>query len=159
MPLIRQYPQADTLENADAFVIDRIGVGTMYIDGADVFLTGAPYAAACSFFGQPPTGSQIIGGHFFPVAVTFGENFASTLGASGGYASAAPTVAYTARVNHIASGVSTDIGSMTIATDKTFSFLTDAVTFGAGDSVQFVGASVADATLQDFWWTFMGAVA
>lgn len=32
MPLFRSYPEATSLEPTDAFVIDRIGVGTMYIE-------------------------------------------------------------------------------------------------------------------------------
>lgn len=36
MPNIRDYPQAFTLENTDAFVMDRIGVGTLFIEGDDI---------------------------------------------------------------------------------------------------------------------------
>lgn len=35
MPQFRQYPQANNLQPTDAFVIDREGVGTLYIEGGD----------------------------------------------------------------------------------------------------------------------------
>lgn len=34
MPVIRDYPQATSLEPTDAFVIDREGVGTMYVEAS-----------------------------------------------------------------------------------------------------------------------------
>jgi hypothetical protein len=37
-PTIRGYTKATVLENTDAFVIDRLGFGTMYIEGGN--LTG-----------------------------------------------------------------------------------------------------------------------
>ncbi len=36
MPVIRSYPQATALIDTDAFVIDRIGVGTMFIEAKDM---------------------------------------------------------------------------------------------------------------------------
>lgn len=35
MPQFRQYPQATTTVSTDAFLIDRIGTGTMYVEAAD----------------------------------------------------------------------------------------------------------------------------
>lgn len=36
MPLFRSYPQATSLEDTDAFPLDRIGTGTMYVEFADM---------------------------------------------------------------------------------------------------------------------------
>lgn len=35
MPTFREYPRVTTLQPTDAFVLDRLGVGTEYIEGAD----------------------------------------------------------------------------------------------------------------------------
>ena len=35
MPQFRDYPQTTTLQATDAFLLDRIGAGTLYVDYAD----------------------------------------------------------------------------------------------------------------------------
>jgi len=35
VPQIRDYPQATSIEATDAFVLDRVGTGTMYVEGLD----------------------------------------------------------------------------------------------------------------------------
>jgi hypothetical protein len=159
LPVFRAYPQAVSLLTTDALVLDRIGVGTMFVDASDVFLTGAPYADSCSFFGQPPASNQLIGAHFFPVSVAFGANMATTLGASGGGCLSNPTSTFTAVVKHLAGGVQSTIGTMTITTGGVLSFATSAATIAGGDSLLFFGPSSPDATVQDIWWTILGAIA
>lgn len=159
MPRFREYPEATSIEATDAFVIDRVGVGTMYVEGDNVFLSGAPYAASFSFFGQPPASSQLIGAHFFPVGVVLGANMASSLGISGGGCLSNPEATFTAEVKQLSGGVQTSIGAMTISTGGVLSFATDATTMAAADSLLFFGPASADATIQDIWWTILGAVA
>ena len=36
MPEFRQYPQAVSLRSTDAFLIDRVNAGTMYIEAQDM---------------------------------------------------------------------------------------------------------------------------
>lgn len=155
MPLIRSYPQATTLNPTDAFVIDRIGTGTMYVDSANLG-SGAPYEASFEFFGLPPAASELMGGHFFPVGVSFGTNMTSSYGVSGGFCTVAPASAFSATVYHVTGGVATSIGTMGISTLGAFSFSTSAVTFAAGDSISFNGPASPDAALENLWWTILG---
>src|SRR5258706_3591679 len=64
-PVIRGYTQATDLHSTDAFVIDRIGVGTMYIEAGDMFATCIPYVI-------DGAGSAIVAGvagdHWIPFA-------------------------------------------------------------------------------------------
>jgi|CryBogDrversion2_1035201.scaffolds.fasta_scaffold42959_2 hypothetical protein len=48
MPTFRQYPQASSIQPTDAFVIDRVGQGTMYITDNNLLGSVAfpPLAAA-----------------------------------------------------------------------------------------------------------------
>jgi len=47
---------------------------------------------------------------------------------------------------------------MTITTGGILSFTTSATNFAAGDSIQFFGPVSADATIQDIWWSILGAI-
>lgn len=156
MPLIRDYPQVIQLLPTDAFVIDRIGVGTEYIE-AGSFETGAPYEAAFEFLGgTPPIANELLGGKSFPVAVAFAVNFA---GASF-HVETPPAAPYVSAVYQISGGVSTAIGSMTIATNGVFTFaIAVAPTFAVGDSIKFGGNATPDTQLANFWWSLYGTLA
>lgn len=161
MPLIRSYPQAPSLQPTDAFVIDRNGIGTLYIEATGIFLSGAPYVASFSFFGAIPNSSELIGAHFFPIATSFLGNFVEPTGitgVSGGGCLSDPTATFTAIVKKLSGGVQTTIGSMVISTLGILSFNTTATNFAAGDSVQFFGPVSADASIQDIWWSILGAI-
>jgi hypothetical protein len=161
VPLIRSYPEAPSLQPTDAFVIDRNGIGTLYIEATGIFLSGAPYEASCSFFGAIPNSDQLIGAHFFGVATTYLANFVTPVGidgVSGGGCIVNPTATFTAVVKKLSGGVQTDIGTMGISTGGTLSFITSATDFAAGDSIQFFGPASADASITDIWWTILGAV-
>lgn len=56
MPQFRQYPQANSLVSTDAFLIDRIGVGTMYIEAQNMpFASNPAYDIAMNVEGDIPT--------------------------------------------------------------------------------------------------------
>lgn len=44
MPLFRDYPQTTVLQPTDAFVLDRNGVGTLYIEAQNLDSPGATLA-------------------------------------------------------------------------------------------------------------------
>jgi hypothetical protein len=58
MPEIRQYTEAFSLLDTDAFVIDRLGIGSMYIEAENAF-EGA-YDIAMGFPGQPPVSAVFL---------------------------------------------------------------------------------------------------
>jgi hypothetical protein len=57
MPDIRQYPQATSLLPSDAFVIDRLGIGTMYITADDLV---AVYDIAMGYPSPPLPSATIL---------------------------------------------------------------------------------------------------
>jgi hypothetical protein len=63
VPQIRDYTQATSLQATDAFVIDRVGVGTEYIEASD-FLNGtmAPLGQTCLTFIIDGAGSELTTG-------------------------------------------------------------------------------------------------
>ncbi len=157
MPQIRAYPQATVLDPTDAFVLDRIGTGTMYIEGLNL-IAGAPYVAAFEFLGDPATSDEILGAHPFTLSVAFSADLNGAVGFCD--PASLPTATFVADIYHIASAVSTHIGTMTISTLGTFTFsVAVAPTFAAGDSIKFVGPTVVDLTATNFWWSILGAVA
>ncbi len=157
MPLIRSYPPASELDPTDAFVLDRIGTGTMYIEGLNL-IAGAPYVAAFEFLGDPALTSEILGAHTFTLAAAFTANLFGAVGFCD--PASLPTATFVADIYHIAGAVSTHIGTMTISTHGAFTFsVAVAPTFAAGDSIKFVGPTVIDATATNFWWSLLGAVA
>jgi hypothetical protein len=54
---IRGYPQATSVLATDAFLIDRLGIGTMFVE-AGVFITSI-YDVAMCFPGPPPASSTV----------------------------------------------------------------------------------------------------
>lgn len=60
MPQFRAYPQANSIVGTDAFVIERLGVGTMYIE-AQNFLSGGGsiYDVSMGFTTTPPSDTTV----------------------------------------------------------------------------------------------------
>ncbi len=113
------------------------------------------YAAAFSFLGGvPPITLECMGGHIFPAAVDFDADFAGAVG----HCEIAPASSFEATIYHIVAGVSTSIGTMTVATDGTFTFSTSAapISVAIGDSLKFVAPSSVDAQIANVWWTLYG---
>jgi hypothetical protein len=69
MPLFRDYPQATSIEPTDAFVLDRIGQGTMYVEGL-----GQGTQARCITYvidgGGSAISTGVAGDLYLPFAVT-----------------------------------------------------------------------------------------
>lgn len=58
MPEVRQYPEATFLLPTDAFVIDRLGIGTMFIEAQNAF--EGSYDVAMGFPPVPPANQVIL---------------------------------------------------------------------------------------------------
>ncbi len=158
MPLIRDYPEAPTLFSTDAFVLDRIGVGTMFIEGEAVrsALVGR-YLAAFEFLGDPPVTLEILGGHSFQRAVLFDADF---VGASVTLSpETLPAAEYVITIQKIVGAVVTDIGTLTIQPDGTWAFSAASVGFQKDEGIRFVGQVDVDATFARFFWTIIEAEA
>ncbi len=156
MPLIRSYPEAPTLFSTDAFVLDRIGVGTMFIEGEAVrsALVGR-YLAAFEFLGDPPITLETLGGHSFQRAVLFDADFAGasvTLSPEN-----LPAAEYIITIQKVVALVVTDIGTLTIQPDGTWAFAAAGVGFQKDEGVRFIGAATPDVTLARFFWTLIEA--
>jgi hypothetical protein len=61
MPSMRQYAQAMSILPTDAFLIDRIGVGTMYIEAEDFLTSAGAYDVAMNYLGVPPASQIFLG--------------------------------------------------------------------------------------------------
>ena len=106
-----------------------------------------------------------MGGHIYPAAVNTTIDFAvvtfsSTTANAVGHCEVNPTATSTAVIYHVASGVSTSIGTMAISTLGVFTFAVAAAQlFAVGDSLKFVAPSGTDATLANLWWSIPGTLA
>lgn len=114
---------------------------------------GLPLAFAC--IGQP-TASYIIGRVVVPVACHFAANLASQmLGHVGTNPASSRDLLLQRRTG---AGAYSTIGTVTISTGGTFSASASAVNIAAGDVVQLVAPSSADASLADITATFLPAL-
>lgn len=59
MQQFRQYPQANSLQTTDAFLIERTGVGTMFIEASDAGIGAGPYNIAMGVDGAIPTSTKL----------------------------------------------------------------------------------------------------
>ncbi|CAJ2907292.1 Uncharacterised protein [Burkholderia pseudomallei] len=105
---------------------------------------GSPFDAI-SFYPGSPGASAVLLQAIVPQKVTFPAGLAGSYG----YGGTAPTGSVTCNINRITGGTSSaTVGTMSVAagaTSATFSF-GSAVTFNAGDMIQVVAPSTADAT-------------
>ena len=128
MPQFRQYPQANSLVSTDAFLIDRIGVGTMYIQAGNMpFASNPAYDIAMNFEGALPVNAPI----FVFNAV---RGYSIPLNASGSKftVQTAPTANVALTVNHNNSAV----GSITFSANSTTGTASmTATSFVAGDEL------------------------
>ena len=103
--------------------------------------------------GSPPGALQFIDGWDMPVAATWPAAF---LG-SAIHAEIAPTANYTFSI--LLNG--TVVGTMTITPANTYSFTTvnpQGFTNNQFDRITLLGATVPDATLNNFYWTLVGSL-
>ena len=60
MPVFRQYPEALSLRPTDAFLIERVNSGTMYIEASNMnFASYGGYDIAMGFQGTLPTSTAL----------------------------------------------------------------------------------------------------
>lgn len=63
MPTLRSYPQVTNLLGTDAIMLDRVGVGTVWIQASD-FLTAinaqSPYDVAMNYNSTPPPNANVL---------------------------------------------------------------------------------------------------
>lgn len=155
MPRIRDYPEAGSLEPTDAFVIDREGVGTMFVEG-DVFLVGAPYLFSWSNLGPILGDSEIMGGHVFALACSLPANMVGTTFAID--PSSLPAAEVTAIIYKVSAGSATSFGTMTIETDGSFSITSTATSFAISDLIEFRGPGTHDTNFSNMWMTGVATV-
>ena len=155
-PTIRAYVQALNLQPTDAFIIDRIGTGTRFIEAES--LPAGTVGVAFEFLGgTPPVSSEVMGLVSFDFTVVFPGNFSDPLGIQQSYGVILihPTGTFVATVQHNGS----NIGTMTISPAGVYAFTTTSnlpVTFNAGDYMTIIAPSSTDATAANFAWTFVG---
>ena len=161
MPTIREDPEATDLLPTDAFVIDRLGVGSMYVPEAILLeQLGISFVLGFAYNGSPLQAGQVFGQYTFAQAVTFPIDFAGATGA----ALEAPTLnPWTCPIYNLPAGVgsSTQVATMswTSAGAVSFTFqISDPLTFNVGDTI-FAQPSVLDATMANFSYTLPGILA
>lgn len=135
MGTIRQYPRAYSLQPTDAFIIDRAGVGTMYIETQNMNFGNAvvsnAFQVAMGFTGALPALQAIL---VFNAATPF--TLPINLTGSQFSLQAAPTSDLYLTLNKN----STAIGEVIFAANSTAATVTfsSAVSFTAGDELKVV---------------------
>ena len=128
------------------YTADNITVGSR---SSDTF-TGKYITSALFHNTTPPTSSELLDDHTYAQACTYPANF----GGSYGTCSTVPTSSFVAIVKKNG----TQVGTITIATNGTYTFATTAgatVAFAIGDNRRVYGPASADATANDFGWTLI----
>lgn len=158
MPRFREYPQATFIESTDAFVLDRIGVGTMYVEG----LTGGDGGILVTFQGAgSPGAGDWLGSQPFPIAVTFPLNWGALFAwvlPSGLPASDATFTVF--RVN-LADPTGVQVGTVTIDNTGAITGNTsgETVDFPADSAMVIYCPDPAVSGLADFSIAFPGSLA
>jgi hypothetical protein len=154
MPTIRSYTQATQAQTDDAFVLDRIGVGTMYIETADLIPQNSnSFNLGFEFLGtSPPISNQLIGAVSFPINATFPINFA---GSVGGIVTN-PTSSFVMPVKQNG----TQVGTITVSTSGVYTFATTSstgLTISINDKLTVYGPATADSTAAGIFFTLAGS--
>lgn len=158
MPLIRSYPEAGSLNATDAFVIDREGVGTMFIEGQ--FLGGSGDRVLTTFqgVGSPGDGAWL-GTEPFPVTVLYPADWGGLFGWVLPDSLPDDDAVFTIFKASASDPAGTQVGTVTIASDGSVTGDTSAtaVTFEADTAMVVYCPDPADATLADFAISFLGS--
>ena len=145
MPEFRQYPQAVSLRSTDAFLIDRVNAGTMYIEAQDME------------FGAGFDGYDIFActtNQFYPIAFNAVRPFTLPINFSGSKFSI-ETPPFEAFILDVYQNASL-IGTISINTTSIVANIPDACTFNIGDTLRLLsqtgtymnGGSVFSMTLK-----------
>jgi hypothetical protein len=121
---------------------------------------GSSFSTSCSTGPRPPIASEWLGGYSFPVAVTFPANFTGAFG----HINTNPTSSFviSLRKNATTSATGTAVGTVTVATNGTFTFASTSgavKAFAIGDHLSAWGPGTADATANDLNFTLLGSLA
>lgn len=160
IPQIRQYPQATQLLLSDAFVIDRVGTGTMYINAQASIPTSLIWAGSMFYEGSsPPASSQFLGGWNLPVAVTMPADNATALSYGWGFHVESTTLPTSTFIINIAKN---DVlaATITVLTNGTWTYTaaSGAWTLAIRDRVTAIAPSGTDATMNNFFLTMVGLI-
>jgi len=110
LPQFRQYPQANSIISTDAFLIDRIGIGTMYIEAQNMpFSSNPAYDIAMNVEGSIPTSVPL-----FVFNAVRSYSIPTNAAGSKFTVQTAPSASFALTVNHNSSPV----GSITFAANS-----------------------------------------
>lgn len=161
MGTIREYPEADSLQATDAFVLDRVGVGTMFVDESTLLGSlGIHFVLGFAYNGDPLLVNQVFGQYTFAQDIVFPANFA---GAEGVALSLPTSNPWTCPIfqQPAAGGAPVQMATMSWTSSGVLSFIFTAdapFTFSAGDTIYAKPSSV-DATITNFSYTLLGSLA
>lgn len=155
MPLFRSYPQASSLNPTDAIVLDRIGQGTMFVEGIN-FTVNGPYIFSFSNTGLPLSDGELIGGHTFALPCSVAANMVNSEFFV--YPTSLPADTTVIDCFLIHSGTSTPLGTLTINIDGTYEFATDAFDAVAGDFFGMTGPALFDPHFANMFFTGYGII-
>lgn len=155
MPLIRSYPEATSLQLTDALVLDRIGVGTMFVEGVD-FVVNGPYLFSFSNTGLPLTTSELVGGHVFAIACSFAANMPNSEFFVD--PSSLPADVTIIEIELIHTGTPSSLGTLTVQTNGTYAISTTAFSVVPGDFFKMTGPSLYDVNLANIFFTGYGII-
>jgi hypothetical protein len=123
--------------------------------------TSSLFADVVVFYAAgPPTTSELI----YLERVLHAISFAAAFTGSYGKAITAPTASFviSVRKNATTSSTGTEIGTITVATDGSYTFATTGgatQSLAVGDTISFWGPSSADTTIANFGFTLAGTLA
>jgi hypothetical protein len=155
MPLFRSYPEADSLQITDALVLDRIGVGTMFVEGVN-FVVNGPYLFSFSNTGLPLAASEIVGGHVFAIACSFAANMPGSEFFVD--PSSLPADVTIISIELIHAGTPTSLGNLTVFVDGTYTLSTTAFDVVPGDFFKMTGPLLFDVNLANMFFTGYGVI-
>jgi hypothetical protein len=158
---MRQYPEALTLQSTDGFWIDRLGVGSLWIQGFNFIPSTLLWTGAVLYEGSgPPLTNQLLGGFSMPVKASFPDNNTDALAIGWGLhvqAGNLPTSTFvmTIALNDVL------VATLTVNTDGTYSYSSSSgLTWTANvrDRITILAPSVTDATMNKFFFTIVGTL-
>jgi hypothetical protein len=124
-------------------------------------VTGSQFADIVVFYASgPPATIELLHAERVSRAISYSANF----GGSYGFAITNPTASFvvSVRKNATSSSTGTAIGTITVATNGTYTFATTGgavQSLAIGDKISFYGPTSADTTMANFGWTLAGTLA
>jgi hypothetical protein len=156
---MRQYPEALALLSTDGFWIDRLGVGSLWIQGFNFIPSTLVWTGAVLYEGtSPPVTNQLLGGFSMPVKASFPDTDANAQAIGWGlHAKVLPTSTFVMTIALNDVGVAT----YTIHTDGTSLYVSNnGLTWTANvrDRVTIIAPTITDATINQLFFTIAGTL-